>query len=499
MDRDYPAVEPPPRLTPMAGDEPAEPWRQSVRAKLFGLAFGLTLALGIGLTLVQPSLYRAGATVLMTAPTAIDDEAAEANVQGVAIQSRILLGSEVTRRLIEALDKTHLEHLDAAFLRGALRVDPVPDTNLVEMAAEGEDRNILPHLVNNWIDVYLDIRAEGIHESQQQTLKIVREQLAGLDVKLAEARSALARYREEHDITSAERQENEVMARLEGLNESLNKALENEVQARAHLQTLEEAIADGKKIVPGDERDSVTSMEKELRQLKTQLASLTQNYTMEYVRKQPRFRDMPERIAELEQALAEVYAEGEERELSLARQQYAAAAQTARQLQEQLDAHEEQASEFTTIYATHEALSEDLARLEDLNRETQARLIEVQVNPVDRYPQVSVIDRPGASVRLGPDYRLWLGGSLAAALVVGILAVWLYGFLSPRKSSPAFVTLSGVHMYPQDVNAQLGNPTQGLQQAGGALLQDRREDGAAAVDPGPADGEPEGGKPGPDG
>jgi hypothetical protein len=69
---------------------------------------------------------------------------------------------------------------------------------------------------------------------------------------------------------------------------------------------------------------------------------------------------------------------------------------------------------------------------------------------------VEVIDGPPEhSVRLGPDYLLWLGGSLVGSLLLGILGVWLYGFLSPRKPQPAYVTLSGVHMYPQEVSGQI--------------------------------------------
>jgi hypothetical protein len=31
-------------------------------------------------------------------------------------------------------------------------------------------------------------------------------------------------------------------------------------------------------------------------------------------------------------------------------------------------------------------------------------------------------------------------------------AVWLQGLLSPQRDQPAYVTLSGVHLYPQEVS-----------------------------------------------
>ena len=478
MKRDATNVQAIPRLTHADGTySPEEPLVHSVRARIFALVFIVVATIGLLLTLLQPSEFEASATVLMTAPVAIDDEEQEANVQSVAIQRRILLGSEVTQALVAELGELTEDDIDSSYLRELLHVDPVADTNLVEMIARGEEADLLPAIVNTWIDVYLDIRAEGIQQSQQQTLRLVRDQLAGLDVKLEEAREALALYRAEHDITSAERQENEVMSRLAGLNDALNTAVETEVLARARIDAMQRAIARGKKIIPKSERESVAAMENQLRQLENQLKALTKNYTLEYVRKQPRYRDIPDRIDELRAALDEVYSESEQLELSLAQQQYEAAQNTVQQLQQQLDELEGEAAEFTTIYATHQALSEDLAQLEELNRESQSRLVEVQVNPVDKYPQVSVIDRPSSqSLRLGPDYVLWLGGTFVAALLTAIASVWLYGFLSPRKPEPAYVTLSGVHMYPQEGLGYAGVAPEQLPQGQANLLSNKQPD-----------------------
>ena len=476
MDREPPYIEPLPHVSPFSAEEPDSAWHRSPRVKLFAIVFSLVFVAGLVATLLQPRIFRASATVLMTAPAAIDDMPQEANPQSVAIQRRILLGNKVLANLAEALGSDTSADIDTSYLRQILRVEPVADTNLVEMIARGTDKALLPPLVHTWIDKYLAVRAREIETSQQQTLRQVRDQVAGLEVKLAAARDALARYRAEHGISSGERGENEVVARLEGLNEALNSAIEKEVQAKARLRSLEDAIARGKKIVPVSDRESVSSMEQELRKLRTQLTGLTRNYTMEYVRKQPRFRDIPDRIEELEQALAEAYEEGQAVELAVARQQYDAARQTVRELQTKLDTRGKDAAAFTTVYARHQALAEELAELEELHRQARSRLVEVQVSAADKYPQVAVIDRPASrSTRVGPDYLLWLGSSVAAALLLAILSVWLYGFLGPRQR-PAYVTLSGVHMYPGDPDGlpQMRPSQRKLDRSSSPRLNDRR-------------------------
>jgi polysaccharide biosynthesis transport protein len=458
---EHPQVEPLSRFGSYPGERAGEPWHQSGRARLFGLVFCVTLVIGVVWTLLQPVVYRSSATVLMSAPTAIDAEVTEADIQSVAIQRKILLGEEITGRLAAELAESGGADLDADEIHSLLQVDPVPQTNLVEMSAQGADSELLPKLVKRWIDVYLAIRANEIEQRKEQTMLIVQDELDGLADKVEQARIALDQYREEHEIISVERQENEVLARLDGLNSALNNAIEEEVKTRAYLDALQTSISKGQPVVPQTERRGVEAMDRELRELRAQMVEMSKLYTPDYIDKQPQLRAIPERIEELEAKLAQALSQGRNAELSRARQAHAAAQQTVSDLQRKLDDHKQRVSRFNTIYATHQALVEDLASLEELNRDTQARMVQVEVRQVEKYPQVSIIDRPGLnSRRIGPDYLLFLGGTLCAAIALGVFSVWLYGYLGPRSAQPAYVTLSGVHLYPQDVSGELAYTTQ---------------------------------------
>ncbi len=481
-----------PTYQPLHDTQNSRPWYTTPRAKLFAVVFTLVLLGGLVATFLQPTVYRSAATVLMTAAMAIDEEATEANVQRVEIQGRILLGGEVSRQLLDTLHDRGSGQVDAPYLREVLSVQSVPGTNLVEMAAQGAERDLLPELVDTWIDVYLGIRKAHVEESQGQTLQVVNDQLADLEGKLEKARKALADYRDEHNISSAERQENEELSRLDGLNKALNKAVDNEIQAQAFVDTLRKAIEDGKDVVPTSERAEIAAMKRELSSLESRIENLQKTYTRDFIERNPKWRDIPIRKRELEQELAEALAEGKREAIAQSEQAWEAARQAVLDLQRRLAEQQEKAAHFTTVYATHQALVEDLAELEALNRETQSRLVQVQVNQVEKYPQVQVIDRPGAeALRVGPDYRLWLGGTLFASLGLGILAVWLYGFLGPREK-PAFVTLSGVHMYPQDMGALPHGQAPGRLPQNQTPLLDQQA--AAPDEPNPEDPAPDPGE-----
>jgi uncharacterized protein involved in exopolysaccharide biosynthesis len=447
-------------------------------------------------------MYRSSATVLMSAPRAIDAVISEADVQNVAIQRTILLGSGITRRLLLELQDRYGIEVGPVYLRDVLLVEAVPETNLVEMAAQGEEDELLPTVVETWIDVYLEVRAEDIAQIKNNTLQIVQDELDGLAIKLEEGRDALEQYREDNEILSVERQENQVMARLDGLNKALNTAIEEEVKAGANLETLRAAIRRGAKVVPKSDTRSVAALENELQTLRAQMIELNNRYTMEYINKQPKYRTIPQRIEELEVELAGAYSQGRDVELAAAGQAHAAARQTVRDLQQKLDDHKAGVAKFNRIYATHQALAEDLARLEELNREAQARLVQVEVRQVEKYPQVSIIERPGSSAeRIGPDYLVLIGGTLVVALGLGVFSVWLYGYLGHRKQQPAYITLSGVHLYPQEVSGELSytsQPDPRLARSETRLLQDEEHGGSGkdAADESPGSNADPGEEPG---
>jgi succinoglycan biosynthesis transport protein ExoP len=434
------------------------------RRHVFLRVAAVVLLIGAVYTLLQPTVYRSNATVLMSAPTAIDEQMLDADIQGVAIQRRTLTGAEITRSLAEQLESDYGITIEPLDLRRLLDVSPVPETNLLDLSASGGDAELLPVLVETWITVYSDLRARDIEARKTQTMTEIGDELDGLAGKLTEARGALEAYRAEHEIISMERQENAVLAELDGLNQSLNNAVEEEIRAKAYLDTLQASLAAGEQVVPENERSEVSAMAELLADLRSRLGELRARYTDDYIRKDPRLREIPDQISELEQELSAAYVRGSKAELNNAERAHAAAENGVAEIRARLEAHKQAVADFNTIYATHQALVEDLARLEELNRETQARQVQIEVRRVEKYPQVSVIDWPGPDAqRIGPDYLLLLGGTLVGALLAGIFGVWLYAYLHPRSAQPAYVTLSGVHMYPQDGEAALENLSQTTQ------------------------------------
>lgn len=430
-------------LRPAERGKPPEP-----RIKIFITVFVLCVVVGFGVLLFLDPIYRSSATLLISAPVAIDQDSGDADVQQVAIQREVLL----SHKLLAKTSRNITESAGAGAhtvkdIQPMLHAEPVEDTNLMELSAEGDDKDFLPVLVSSWVQEYLATRADDVKRNVEQTKTTIDSELVQISMRVTEARNALDAYREEHNIVSAEREENESLSRLRGLNASLNTAMEAEVKAKSQLEEARAARSQGTQLIAPSQLEYVNNLENRLNAQRAKLAVLEQRYTREYINLKPELRQIPEDVEALEEELRSIEANGAGRALQEAQQEYDRAQRVAKNLREEFARRKAEAREVTAVFAEHEALVTDLAELEQLHRDTLTRLAQLETRQFDRQAQVSVIAEAGSAIRVWPDYgtlSLYIvGGSLAVA----IFSVWLMVWLQGRREQGG-VTLSGVHIYP---------------------------------------------------
>lgn len=422
------------------------------RMTIFTTVFLSCLLLSLGTIFLQPAIYQSYATLLTVAKTAIDQASREADIQHVTIQKQVLLGpellTETANRLRAGNDTEAGIDLTPAAIRDMLDVRPITDTNLVEMVAEGDDPALLPLLVNTWIDVYLDARTEEVARSKGSTIQMMQEELATLTTNIEQKRLELEQFRKHNKIVTTERKDNEALARLKGLTDSLNKASEEEVKAKARLDTIRKSIERGQVVVPTEDTRTLSTLEKRAQELREQLEELDRQYTREYMALSPDLKVIPEKLRALDAEIQHIRHKGQSVVISEAEQNYAAALQATRSIQEQLDQHRQKAAEFTARFVEHDALKSDLEELELLYRNSQSRLAQLEAQHTGKYPYVDVIERaflPHHPIR--PDY-LWNAMiATLASLLLGLAAIWIFEFLMHKEQEKLAIHLSGIHLH----------------------------------------------------
>ncbi len=449
MQRRIPSID----ITPGPGNysslpDDQSPWFRSRRFIIFVVSFLLCIAISLSYVFSRPAIYQSAATLLTVAKTAIDQVSGDADIQHVAIQKQILLGSEL---LAETSRRLEIPEIKVTDIRRMLDVRGIEETNLVEMIAEGPDVMVLPLLINTWIDVYLAARAAEITRLTGNTAQIIEDELSGLSEKINIKRVELGRFRQSHDISSVGREENEALARLSGLNKSLNVANEEAVKAESRLNSINKAISRGQSVVPHEDTRTLSLLEQRAQELREELEELDRRYTREYMELSPSLKVVPKKLAALESEIKQMRQSGQSIVLADAEQEYNAAQQTVRAIRNQLDEHKLTAAEFTTRFTEHDALQGDLEALELLYRETQERLVQIKTRYAGKYPQVDVIERaflPSEPIR--PNY--WLDTLIAVigSILFSLFCVWISEFLMRKEQPKSAVNLSGIHLYQGD-------------------------------------------------
>lgn len=419
--------------------------RKRQRLRIFLGVFGLSCLLGLAYTFLRPPIYRSAATLVIAAAAA-DEAGQAANVQRAAIQHQVLGGRPLLAKVMERLAGNPVDNdgspLTVSGVQDMVRVVPVADTNLVELRAEGARRELLPLLVNAWVDTYLEMRSASDRTSADSTGTALRQQLADLELRLAHRRDELDRFRKQYDIITMERDENRVLARLKGLTTSLNKANEAQLTADANLRAMRDALAQGKPVVRAQDQAGIANLEQRAVALQEQMRELEQRFTPDYIALNPKLKAIPKQLELVEQKIRIKREEGRQAALAEAEQAVQSTRQTARDLERQLDGLKRTAAEFTTRFAEHTALVQELEQLELLYRDTKERLVHTEIADKNPLPEVKVLERASlAEAPVRPLYLRDAGISVAASLALGLFSIGLYEFFTrpPRHAGPTDV------------------------------------------------------------
>ncbi len=438
---------------------------RSQRWKVFFSVLVLALAVGLAIVYGRSPVYRAVASVLTVKPKAVDARSAEADTEHVAIQGRLLMGEDLLSRLSRRLAAEGDDTTGMDQLRSVLAVVPVPETNLLELRAEGEHPERLQQLVNRWAESYEEFRAEEIEAASGRTTAELEDQQVQLQARIDAARAELQSFREANDIVSLERGENSSLAKLKGLNDSLNKAQETLIAARARKTAIDEAIARGETVVPSEQKAEIAKLQLGVQRGQIRLAELRQRYTQVYIDRDPVLKSLPGELRAMQDELAHAIRLARTTVSDEAQQAVEAALVSVAALEQQLVDHQRDVQLFNDRFKEFKALEENLTRLDTLHADNQQRLAQIQVSNFKKYPPIQVVEWariPAAPIY--PDYDRDLLIAIAAALGLALFVTWLVEYLSGQAASPSGTPYLGVRIHHTD---QLQGP-----QTGGSRLID---------------------------
>jgi len=315
-----------------------------------------------------------------------------------------------------------------------LSVEPVPSTNLVEVSARGEHPTLLADIVNHWLGAYQRLREREIEAQIGDRLVKLDERAAVLEGDIQTKRSKIDDFRDRFDIVTLGRDSNEAVKRLNNLQTALAKAEDESIAARAQLEALQAAIANGQAVAPDRQAQQLAQLRQQAAAARVRVEQLRERYTSMFIENDPDKRAIPERLAAIEARIAEVEREGRREALAMAREAVETTSGRVFALRRELAEQKITASRFSSGFSEYEALTEDLTELEAMQRDTQVKRVELSTTALVGYPQVEIIE-PAHPPRdpIAPHYWRDLGYTLGAATAVGLLTVLLLTYLDGRS------------------------------------------------------------------
>jgi len=107
---------------------------------------------------------------------------------------------------------------------GALQINSIPRTRLLEIRFSSSDPGLAAKAVNTLIDTYIEQNYKTRLDATLRTSDWLTQQLSELQMKVEESQEKLVRYQKEHGILGIDEKENIISSKLDELNKELTAA-----------------------------------------------------------------------------------------------------------------------------------------------------------------------------------------------------------------------------------------------------------------------------------
>ena len=438
--------------TPAGAQMSAQQSPRLSRGTRFLLVFVLAAIASLLFTFLRTPVYRSTAMLLVEPPTPSSALAAKSGgapaLSPIASSSQFL-ATERQRLLSEpvltpvatdfasALADSAEDHGPFAALQGMVDVTYVVRTNLMELSVEGSEAVLLAKILTRWLTEYEAARSASANSTNDHSNSELQTQLAALETRIAEQRRRMDRFRSAHGIVSTELADNRELAKLTGLNDSINRAEEDEAKAQARLAAVREALAAGEPVTQDSDREALEQLEEKVRGLRDKVDAYAGRFTEKFAEIAPEITTARNNLEKAEVDLANKRKEATEEVLASALYDVKAAQTNKAALVGQQAALKTKLTDFGRQFEEFKALQQRLADLEAQAAALRERQVKTEVAPSELFAKVSTLSAPTTPTRpIRPNYTRDAGIALGSALALALLMTLLTDFLTqpPRDT-----------------------------------------------------------------
>ncbi|HKX43885.1 MAG TPA: chain length determinant protein EpsF [Burkholderiaceae bacterium] len=409
-------------------------------------------AIGIGVTLTLPRQYTADSTMVveMRIDPVLGAVAPSLAAPGyMATQIEIMRSERVASRVVQMLGiersakavqqwqeatsgKVPIERFFAGMMQRGLTVEPVRGSNLIEVSFSSADPQFAQAAANAFVQAYLDVSVELRIAPVRQSAAFLDEQTKVVRANLEAAQAKLSKFQQEKGIVVSDERLDQENARYAALGTQLSQAQAELVQSSTQQRNSGTEMSPDVLSSP-----AVASLKSQLATAQTKLTEISAVVG----RNHPQRIQLEAQIAELRGQLdaeirrvsggASTVSRGSAQKVA----ELKALLETQKKLLLSLRADRDQiavyARDVDTAQRAYDAVTSRLGQfnLDSQNNQANVRMLTPAVEPL----------QPSR-----PKIRTGIVGSIAAGLVVGLLAAIGWEFLDRRVRSVNDLVIPGV-------------------------------------------------------
>ena len=406
-------------------------------------------AIGILVTLTRPKLYTADTTMVveMRIDPVLGALAPSLAAPGyMATQIEIMRSERVASRVVQMLGiersskavkqwrddtggKVPIERYYAGMMQRGLTVEPVRGSNLIEVSFSAADPQFAQSAANAFVQAYLDVSVELRIAPARQSAAFLDEQTKVLRANLEAAQAKLSKFQQEKGIVVSDERLDQENARYAALGTQLTAAQgeladSSAKQGSSGTETSPDVLSSG----------AVQSLKGQLAAAQTKLTEISAVVG----RNHPSRIQLEAQIASLKSELdaeirrvsggASTAKRGSVQKVAELKAQYEAQKKLLLSLRADRDQIAVYVRDVDTAQRAYDAVTSRVGQfnLESQNNQANVRMLTPAVEPLE----------PSR-----PKVRTGVLGSIAAGLVVGLLAAIGWEFLDRRVRSAVDMTL----------------------------------------------------------
>ncbi|MEP1448417.1 MAG: hypothetical protein ABJK37_20105 [Paraglaciecola sp.] len=410
----------------------------------------------------QAPVYQSQAILHFSYTSQTETALSELAHRQITLHQQRLKSNSVLSLVSDELERTQMLAINQQTLFEALSAEASLTGRIITLKASGTDPQILKPMLDAWVNAYLKLVESETQENNADDLLVADERLQILQVKIAEQQQRLQYFANENSITSLERDENRVLSRTKNLGANLDKALADEAQAQALLNSLLEATGNGQTIVKPADKAKIDATRKTLREISTNLSELSEKYTQAYLERDPAIVAKQKKAQQLQTLLEQQIKISQSEYLSDVERDLSAAKGKVQQMSTQLAEQNKLAQEFNQNLEQYKRIDDELKALQNQAQQLKSQQVAQEVSkPFDA--KISLLEEAFyPDYAIGPNYTTNSLISLIVATIVAILALLLFSFIFKQKTPSAsnhFMVIPG-QAGPADY-ASLGYGQQG--------------------------------------